>query len=273
MTLNRCPFCEHGNPADSKFCGACGGPLHLRPCPGCGAVNDVSAIACHQCRAPLQGARKETPDSALPAAEAAGTAIRHRPAVLFALAAFAAIVALVFFGYREFLQREAPSEPAASGDTAARAGLAKTGVIGRDAAAGEAGAGPADSNVTPAGSATPFSGKSRAREDSVARKPVSEGHEPVESQGANAAAETAVRSREVSEVNPGGQESPKKEACTEAVAALGLCTIKPAAAAGVRPQAVEAAKGGGQPTPREEACPAGVAALGLCPPESTQRRQ
>ncbi len=273
MTLNRCPFCEHGNPVDSKFCSACGGPLHLRPCPGCGAVNDMSAIACHQCRAPLQGARMESPEPASTAEDASGSAIRRRPVVLIALAALAAIVALVFYGYRDFLQREAPSEPVVSGDAAARAGLAKAGVIGRDAATADAGTGPADRSATPAGSATPPPKKSRAREDSVARKPVSEGHEPVESQGANAAAEPPVRSRKASEVDPGRQVSPRNEACTEAAAALGLCSTGPAAAAGARPQAAEAAKGGGQPTPREEACPAGVAALGLCPPESTQRRQ
>jgi hypothetical protein len=48
-----CPFCEHVNPPDSKFCNACGAPLHLVPCARCEAVNDPTATTCHQCGAPL----------------------------------------------------------------------------------------------------------------------------------------------------------------------------------------------------------------------------
>jgi len=44
-----CPFCEKSNPPDAKFCSACGGALHLAPCPHCGAVNDVNSASCFQC--------------------------------------------------------------------------------------------------------------------------------------------------------------------------------------------------------------------------------
>jgi hypothetical protein len=44
------------NPADSKFCNACGAPLPLVPCARCGAVNDPGATACYQCGAPLHEA-------------------------------------------------------------------------------------------------------------------------------------------------------------------------------------------------------------------------
>jgi ribosomal protein L40E len=44
-----CPFCEHQNPADAKFCNECGSPLHLTPCGGCGAVNSVGDTHCWRC--------------------------------------------------------------------------------------------------------------------------------------------------------------------------------------------------------------------------------
>ena len=49
MSHNQCPFCEHINPVDAKFCNDCGAVLHLVPCPKCGAVNDVAATACYRC--------------------------------------------------------------------------------------------------------------------------------------------------------------------------------------------------------------------------------
>jgi hypothetical protein len=44
-----CPFCEHPNPADAKFCNECGSPLHLTPCGDCGAVNSVADPHCWRC--------------------------------------------------------------------------------------------------------------------------------------------------------------------------------------------------------------------------------
>ena len=48
-----CSFCQRLNPADSKFCNACGAPLPLVPCERCGAVNEPGATACYQCAAPF----------------------------------------------------------------------------------------------------------------------------------------------------------------------------------------------------------------------------
>jgi hypothetical protein len=50
MALTKCEYCEHGNPHDSKYCNACGATLTLAPCPHCGAVIEVTATACYQCR-------------------------------------------------------------------------------------------------------------------------------------------------------------------------------------------------------------------------------
>jgi hypothetical protein len=58
-----CSFCEHRNPAGSKFCNECGSPLHLKPCTQCDAVNQQDAANCHNCGAACPasfGAARET---------------------------------------------------------------------------------------------------------------------------------------------------------------------------------------------------------------------
>jgi hypothetical protein len=54
MRAADCSFCQHANPPEAKFCNACGAPLYLVPCPHCGAVNETTAIACHQCARKLE---------------------------------------------------------------------------------------------------------------------------------------------------------------------------------------------------------------------------
>jgi hypothetical protein len=49
MFSPQCPFCDHTNPADAKFCNECGSPLHLKPCKQCDAINDRSAKKCYNC--------------------------------------------------------------------------------------------------------------------------------------------------------------------------------------------------------------------------------
>lgn len=71
-----CAFCQRVNPADSKFCNACGAPLPLVPCDRCGAVNDPGAMACYQCAAPLQEAGGAARPSAAEASGAAGSTAR-----------------------------------------------------------------------------------------------------------------------------------------------------------------------------------------------------
>jgi hypothetical protein len=44
-----CPFCDHRNPADAKFCNECASPLHLKPCNQCNRVNEQAATRCYQC--------------------------------------------------------------------------------------------------------------------------------------------------------------------------------------------------------------------------------
>lgn len=52
--LNQCPYCDHVSPANSKFCNECGAALHLKPCQHCGAVNDVTLTSfCARCNGAL----------------------------------------------------------------------------------------------------------------------------------------------------------------------------------------------------------------------------
>ena len=52
-SLTQCRYCEHANPADSQFCNACGGALHLPPhlasCLRCGTINPAKATVCCLC--------------------------------------------------------------------------------------------------------------------------------------------------------------------------------------------------------------------------------
>lgn len=80
MLRTQCPFCDHVNPADSKFCNACGVPLHLAPCPHCGAVNEVVASICCKCGAPLPPSGAEQAAAASRFAEAAAAASSVGPA-------------------------------------------------------------------------------------------------------------------------------------------------------------------------------------------------
>ena len=71
MESKKCQFCEHGNPADSKYCTECGGCLYLLPCPHCGAVTDVTAATCYQCHGQLQAGKTDAADAPWAATEVA----------------------------------------------------------------------------------------------------------------------------------------------------------------------------------------------------------
>jgi hypothetical protein len=66
MYLSQCPLCDHVNPTGSRFCNACGAPLHLAPCPDCGTINDVGQAACRDCGRSLTPARSDPRAAARP---------------------------------------------------------------------------------------------------------------------------------------------------------------------------------------------------------------
>lgn len=110
--LKACPYCDHVSPADAKFCGACGAALHLLPCPNCGAVNDITKVsACYRCHQALeestvQPAALPAPNAPVDATSAVqqgddNPAARQRPhtaAVIIILIAFAAAS---YYAYRQ----------------------------------------------------------------------------------------------------------------------------------------------------------------------------
>jgi hypothetical protein len=245
MVLNRCPFCEQPTAPDAKFCSACGGALHLLPCPSCGAVNDATASACYQCCARLREPETEAPDAVVPAAEVLAPWRPGYPRIGAGAAILAVIGALGYYSYLQHSPGELPPPPAASG--AAAGVVPAAGTLRRDAAP-EA---PARSDA-----ATPQPEPSRASPAPAAASPPRAERKAVESPRAKPAAV------------PTG--SPALAACTEAVAALGLCHRE-----SVEKKEMAASAGGLAPgqEPRDETCTKAVAALGLCTPASTRRRK
>ncbi len=291
MSLTRCPYCEHDNPADSKFCSDCGGALHLVPCPRCGAVSQVTATVCYQCRGPLAGRRTDALAPSSPAAEVSRSSPRRPSRVIVGTAVLAAIAVLgYYYTYRQRSLIDAPQPPAASSEASGRGAPAGAGVIDRDAGVGDTKSAEADNSsglTSPATSPpeTPLAGPTRA----AANQPHA-GRQPVETQGAKTAAAAITRPQAVTRpqainADRAGERGPSRpEACTEAVAALGLCATKPVqkkeaeTAAAVeaaikRPQTTDAGKAGGQEPPLPQTCTEAVAALGLCTPKTTQRRE
>jgi len=72
MFRSECPICAHVNPAESRFCNACGAPLHLAPCPRCGTINGLGAQDCYKCGAALMGRSADALAAGSPFAEAIG---------------------------------------------------------------------------------------------------------------------------------------------------------------------------------------------------------
>ncbi len=293
MSPTRCPYCEHSNPADSKFCSECGGALHLVPCPRCGAVSEITATVCYQCRAQLPGRGTDTPVPTSPAIEVSRSLPRPPFRVIVGTAVLAAIAVLGYYTYRQLSLDDAPQAPAASSEAIAPGAPAGAGVIRRDAAVGvirrdaTAGDTKSDDADNSAGLASPVTSASRAQlaapERDAANQPPA-GRQPVESHEAKATAAAITRPPAINAGGAGERRPSRPEACTEAVAALGLCAMKPfqtkatetavaVEAAVKRPQSTDTGKAGGREPPRPQPCTEAVAALGLCTLESTPRRE
>ena len=271
MSLIRCQYCEQSNPAEARFCNACGGalrlPPHLASCPRCGTVNPVTTAVCCWCRAQLPGHRERALVPVSPAAEVSRSLPRRRSRVIVGTAVVAAIAVLGYYTYRQRSLADAPQPPAASSEASGRGAPAGAGFIGRDAAADEPKSAGADDSAGLTGLATSPPGTPLAAPVRAAANQPRADRQPVKSQEAKA--------------GESGLAHP--DACTEAAAALGLCSIKSvqkretetAAVEGAmkRPPATGAGNPGAQEPPRPQTCTEGVAALGLCTAKPIQRRE
>lgn len=180
---------------------------------------------------------------------------------MIAAVAFVAIVVGGFYGYRQSPQVDASQPAAASSAPPAAAPTATAQPQGPFIAPSETAAANRAPAAVPEPSADP---------------------QPEESRRPNAAAGHIARPRPAAAAKAGSQASPRKEVCSDAAAALGLCTMTPedrkpaeavaaVKAAAASPGATEPGKAGPQEAPRGEGCTEAVEALGLCTPAATRR--
>ena len=58
MLRPQCTCCNHVNPAGSRYCIRCGAQLTLQTCPVCTSLNDVLAQSCRNCDAELRASTR-----------------------------------------------------------------------------------------------------------------------------------------------------------------------------------------------------------------------
>lgn len=270
MSVTQCRFCDHVNPAGSKFCSECGGALHLLPCPHCGAVSQVTATVCYQCHAQLPWHTAESFTSAASSAAASKPSIRWRSTAIIGAAVVAAIAVLGYYGQRPAPLAEPAGLPAAG--VAASGAVVRTDGVAQEPIEAAPDAIAPESAIVEIPSAVP---------PTTSTKPSSRSAQPAKPPGTTAAVE---RNRLAAPASQGriAQPTPSRvESCTEPVAALGLCTLKPAqdkitdttvTRVGKIPvQALDGAKKeAGPDSIRQESCPEAQQALGLCTPRLSQ---
>ena len=274
MALTVCNYCNHGNPADARFCNACGATLTLAPCPHCGAVNDVKSTHCYQCRGSLRESVPEPPAAELPAAAVPQPSPRRPATAVVATLVVAIVVFTAYYAYRHYAPDSVSATPAANTEAQGRSGLVQpvappvpvaTPAVPVAATPTVPVAATPASAVVPAETAAPphIPAATSQTERSAIRQPV---EPPVATTGAAPVA----RARTNNPGKAGEAEPPRLEPCTEKVAALGLCTLKPtarqeaeAAVAAVPPGAVRP-----QTQNAGEPCSEAVTALGLCTQKS-----
>jgi hypothetical protein len=256
MALTKCKYCDHGNPPDSKYCNSCGATLTLAPCPHCGAVNDVAAATCYQCRGNLLAVNEDAFVTALPATVSTAPATRRPSRTVVGSVVLAIIAFTVYYAYRQ----SAPVMPlpsAATGtDAKGRADssppVPKVPVTGTAAFTAALPSGAA--SATPAPSPPPQVILRRTDTEPAVRP--------------EAAAATAVvaRPRAPEAARAGELQPPRIGPCTERVAALGLCspTLISNKEAEAAMDAVPAAAARPQANTDGKPCTEAAAALGLC---------
>jgi len=310
MFLSECPICEHENPAASRFCNACGAPLHLGPCPHCEAMNDLADTHCYKCGDVLAGGLfaacettpaahqsskgdssdtiamvstiggLESPIDSAPSTAATPLAIHAAPAAprrayAIVATAVAAIVAVVaFYALRQQAPVDASQRSAASIEASGRVGPAGGGTIVNAEADGVRPV-PIASSTVPAGT-VPATNARLAASDSAPGSTTTR-------KNAAVAPEAPRDGSDLKEASPGGDTAPAKSAPEAVVrsaqspqrAASGPRLSPDGAAALLVPRPASPGAGGRiEPPPaRVGDCTEAVAALGLCQPAPTQRSE
>ena len=242
MSQRLCPYCDHPNLADAKFCSACGAAMHLAPCPHCGAVNNISSAACYRCHGELPGigtvedapattaiVAAESPEGIAVAATPAASAGNSRPSLIVVGIIFIAFAAASYYAYRQRSEigGRDPATPAQAESTPV------TGIISRPEAPppGASKTSAADSPAPPvarpelapggdAPAATPA--PAVASESATEVRPRRRGSAAVVAPAEPAAAAAPIDRRSI----PLPPAAPIAN-CTDAIAALGLCKLEP----------------------------------------------
>ena len=242
MTL--CQYCEHMNRADARFCVGCGAQLHLVPCPTCGAVNDKTAKSCYQCHGELRASTdilvQRLPAEDVTNAVSAGLTPpdatpppRQRQPLFVVLIIFAAFTSAAFFAYRQRIDpdRKLPVDNVNRAIAPAKANEpgASIGAINKPA--------PATTISIPSVPTSPVPISDNTKPDATrkaAAPPATATIEPpavVARQRGNRRAvpsSTANPPETAAEPKSGiEKKAPPINACTEAIAALGLCNPTP----------------------------------------------
>lgn len=249
MFAVQCSFCQHENVPGARFCAECGSPLHLRVCPNaqCGKVSDVNAVRCEFCGTPfprialaepgaLDAPSAAAPDLQAPAGDDADPDAAQKPAAspwpLIAVAIVAGGLPLLWFN------RAALPTPKTWQTTPEVERLIAPPVLPPPAAV------PAAAPAAPAAAAA--QPPAAQGTESLTLPPISAPIQPAAADKAEPAETDAGGQPKTLEAKTVPQEKPKAKRetgdrksksaepadatrpCTEAAAALGLCTAKQA---------------------------------------------
>ena len=255
-----CPYCAHVSPAGSKFCGECGAALHLMPCPHCGAVNDITvATACYRCHRELHDKLSVAPPAPAAVAPAVTKAApeeespyvmieppaRQRPHTLVVAIVLTAFAAASYYAYRqrsvlvtrepvpattEIKSRDAPVESNTNAGTIFKApadplpasSVSIVEKAEKGAGSGSPATAPVDVKAAGQDAETP-------REVSAAPRPgtarTGAPREVIEQPPASVTPDLARARLNASKGLE--KQTPNIGPCTDAIAALGLCTPEP----------------------------------------------
>ncbi len=253
-SLTLCQYCEHANPADAKFCTGCGAPLHLIPCPTCGAVNQKTSKSCYQCHgelresteillanAPASASEAAAGDAessaAMPSTYTPPPATPQRQPLFVVTIIFVAFASAAYFAYRqrasvaakdvsvEAISSIAPANVSAGTiNKASPAPAANTSTA--PAAGKEISANPAPASVV----AKPETAVAAPAVAAVDSQPTTTPTRRASRRGAGetvTAPEIAVPAANAPASGAMEKTPPQARPCTEAIAALGLCTLEP----------------------------------------------